>query len=281
MRLYAGLLATIDMRSDPVAVYRALAELDPPNLDFLLPHGTWDAPPPGKRARSDGRLPVRLAASPARRRTLTGCPRSSPNGQGRPARAGADLRVHHRDHAGRQPRTESLGLAPSDVVVIETDGTIEQADSIKVAYDGAPATGLDVFSHPLDAAAAHPGIRARQQGIAGLSPVCRQCPVVDSCGGGLYAHRYRTGSGFANPSVYCADLEKIITHVRARLRPEAAEPQTSRGQPVRGAAPPARAAARPISTPWPPGSAMPSRSPTSARRSAACAARCSAWCTSG
>src|SRR6185437_9429257 len=111
--------------------------------------------------------------------------------------------------------TESLGLAPSDVAVIETDGTIEQADSIKVAYDGAPATGLDVFRHPLDAAAAHPGIRARQQGIAGLSATCRQCPVVTTCGGGLYAHRYRTGSGFANPSVYCADLEKIITHVRA------------------------------------------------------------------
>jgi hypothetical protein len=27
--LFAGLLATIDIRSDPVAVYRALAELDP------------------------------------------------------------------------------------------------------------------------------------------------------------------------------------------------------------------------------------------------------------
>ena len=64
-----------------------------------------------------------------------------------------------------------------------------------------------------------PGIRARQQGIAGLSTVCRTCPVVDTCGGGLYAHRYLTGSGFANPSVYCADLEKIITHVRARAPP--------------------------------------------------------------
>ena len=70
---------------------------------------------------------------------------------------------------GGDSGTESLGLAPSDVLVIETDGTIEQADSIKVAYDGAPATGLDIFQHPLDAAAAHPAIRARQRGIAGLS----------------------------------------------------------------------------------------------------------------
>ena len=42
-----GCCATVDVRSDPVAVYRALAALDPPSLDFLLPHGTWDSPPPG------------------------------------------------------------------------------------------------------------------------------------------------------------------------------------------------------------------------------------------
>ena len=222
--LYAGLLATIDTRSDPVAVYRALAGLGPPNLDFLLPHGTWDAPPPGKAGPlPDGRLPARVA----------GEPRATPYADWLSAvyaewtRDGRRVPVRILESIiattlGGISGTESLGLAPSDVAVIETDGTIEQADSIKVAYDGAPATGLDIFRHPFDEAAAHPAIRARQQGIAGLSPVCRQCPVVNSCGGGLYAHRYRAGSGFDNPSVYCADLEKIITHVRARLRPEAA-----------------------------------------------------------
>lgn len=208
--IYAGLLATIDVRSDPAAVYRALAALDPPNLDFLLPHGTWDRPPPdaglpGLTRYADWlgvvfdewmadsqRVPVRIFESIIE--TSFG---------------GASL-------------TESLGLEPSDVVVIETDGSIEQADSIKVAYDGAPATGLDIFRHPLSAASAHPGIKARQRGIAGLNATCRRCPVVTSCGGGLYAHRFRTGSGFDNPSVYCADLEKIITHVRVRLQSGAA-----------------------------------------------------------
>ena len=71
---------------------------------------------------------------------------------------------------------ESLGVAPTEVLVIETDGTIEQADSLKVAYDGAPATGLDIFRHPLAAAAAHPAIRARQQGIADLADTCRSAP---------------------------------------------------------------------------------------------------------
>jgi uncharacterized protein len=215
--IYAGLLATIDIRSDPVAVYRALAALDPPNLDFLLPHGTWDSPPPGAAEPGATRYADWLTA-------VFG--EWTRDGRRVPIRMFESIIA---TSYGGVSGTESLGLAPSDVAVIETDGTIEQADSIKVAYDGAPATGLDIFRHPLDAAAAHPAIKARQQGIAGLSATCRQCPVVTSCGGGLYAHRYRTGSGFANPSVYCADLEKIITHVRAdeaaRRRPAHAMPQ--------------------------------------------------------
>jgi uncharacterized protein len=202
---YAGLLCTIDVRSDPVAVYRALVDLDPPSVDFLLPHGTHDDPPPGV-------------------------------GQGTPyadwlaavydawAADGRRVRVRTFDSIiattrGGASLTESLGLEASDLLVIETDGTLEQADSIKVAFDGAPATGLDLFAHPLNEAAAHPAIQARQGGLADLSEVCRQCPVVTSCGGGLFAHRFRSGTGFDNPSVYCADLEKIITHIRADLRP--------------------------------------------------------------
>jgi uncharacterized protein len=40
---------------------------------------------------------------------------------------------------------------------------------------------------------------------------------MTTCGGGLYPHRYRSGSGFRHPSVYCADLMRLITHVRDRV----------------------------------------------------------------
>jgi uncharacterized protein len=216
---YAGLLCTIDVRSDPVAVYRALAELDPPAVDFLLPHATWDAPPPGGVI---GRTPYAdwLASV-----------FDVWSADGRPFR----VRTFESIIAttlGRASRSEALGLEPSDLLVIEADGSLEQADSMKVAFDGAPVTGLDLFAYPLDEAAAHPGIRARQRGLDGVSTACRRCPVVTSCGGGLYAHRYRSGAGFDNPSVYCADLETIITHVRAGLRPaiEAAGEQRSTHQ---------------------------------------------------
>ncbi len=203
---YAGLLCTIDVRSDPAAVYRALSGLDPPAVDFLLPHATWDAPPPGTAI---GRTPYAdwLAAV-----------FDAWNADGRRVRVRTFDSIIATTLGGAS-QTEALGLEASDVLVIETDGSLEQADSLKVAFDGAPATGLDLFAHPLGEAAAHPAIQARQQGLNGLSHVCRQCPVVTSCGGGLYAHRYSSVTGFDNPSVYCADLEKIITHVRAGLRP--------------------------------------------------------------
>jgi uncharacterized protein len=206
---YAGLLCTIDVRSDPALVYQALSSLDPPAVDFLLPHATWDTPPPGAAV---GRAPyANWLAAVFDAWTADG----------------RRFRVRTFDSIiattlGGASQTEALGLEASDLLVIEADGSLEQADSLKVAFDGAPATGLDVFTHPLNEAAAHPAIQARQQGLNGLSSTCRQCPVVASCGGGLYAHRYRTGNGFDNPSVYCGDLEKIITHVRAGLRPATA-----------------------------------------------------------
>jgi uncharacterized protein len=111
-----------------------------------------------------------------------------------------------------------IGLSPARMVVIETDGTIEQVDTLKVAFDGAPETGLHLKHGELDAALLLPQIAARQIGVRALSAQCRACRVHRVCGGGLYAHRYREGTGFANPSVYCPDLMRLIDHVRARMQ---------------------------------------------------------------
>ncbi|MDX2932569.1 FxsB family cyclophane-forming radical SAM/SPASM peptide maturase [Streptomyces ipomoeae] len=214
--LFAGILCTIDVRNDPVAVYDALAELRPPRVDFLLPHATWDTPPPRPSDDVDGTAYARWLLAVHDRWTA----------QGRPM----DVRLFDsvlRTLRGGSSLTESVGLSPADLAVIETDGTFEQADSLKTAYDGAPATGLDVFTHSLDEVASHPGVVARQQGLDGLSDQCRACPVVRSCGGGLYAHRYRTGGGFRNPSVYCSDLLRLITGIEEREMPgQSSEPSS-------------------------------------------------------
>jgi uncharacterized protein len=209
--LYAGLLCTIDIANDPVAVYDSLMELDPPRIDFLLPHATWENPPARTAAAGTEYADWLISIFD---RWL---------GAGRP------VQVRTFDSiistlTGGGSLTEALGLAPAALVVIETDGTYEQVDSLKTAFDGAPVTGLNVFGHSLDAVAQHPGIVARQQGLAGLCQTCQECPVVTSCGGGLYTHRYRAATGFANPSVYCVDLLKLVTHISSRL------PQAGPGQ---------------------------------------------------
>ncbi len=200
---YAGLLTVVDPTLDPVETYESLLGLRPPALDLLLPHGNWSAPPPGRtgvrygdwlcavfdRWWAAGRREVRVRLFEECVALLLGMPAA----------------------------TEALGLAPFDAVVVETDGSIEQVDSLKSAYPGAARTGLDVFRHTFDEALRHPGVAARQAGAASLADQCRACPLLRVCGGGHYAHRYRAGHGFRNPSVYCADLQRFIRHVASRL----------------------------------------------------------------
>ncbi|MEU9316156.1 radical SAM/SPASM protein FxsB, inactivated metallohydrolase extension form [Streptomyces sp. NPDC048295] len=212
-----GLLCTIDIENDPRAVLDALTELDPPLIDFLLPHATWDDPPP----RPDG-SPTAYADW-----LLAVFDRWQEQGRPVPVRLFSSVLS---TLGGGPSLTESLGLAPTDLVVVETDGQLEQVDSLKSAYEGAAATGFDVFTHSLDEVAAHPGVQARQLGLAGVSETCRRCPVVRSCGGGLYTHRYRsTGplDAFDNPSVYCTDLAALVRGIEARTAASLAAPEVT------------------------------------------------------
>jgi uncharacterized protein len=118
---------------------------------------------------------------------------------------------------GGSSRSEQVGLSPVAMAVIESDGSIEQVDSLKSTYPGATATGRTVFADPLDAALDHPGVVARQIGDRALADGCRACAVHRICGAGHYAHRYAPGTGFRNASVYCADLLRCIEHVRSRV----------------------------------------------------------------
>jgi uncharacterized protein len=188
-----------------VRTYAALADFEPPRIDFLLPHGTWAQPPPGRVPDS----------------SLTPY---------------ADWLIAVFDHWYPRPRTrirlfeeimhlilggtsnsEMVGLAPARMVVIETDGSVEQEDTLKITFDGAPGTGLHVARDPLDAALLLPQIAARQIGARALSAQCGSCAIQRVCGGGLYSHRYREGTGFANPSVYCPDLMGLIGHISGQL----------------------------------------------------------------
>jgi uncharacterized protein len=123
---------------------------------------------------------------------------------------------------GGESDTEAVGLSPVATIVIDVDGTMEQIDTLRSAYTGAVDTGLNVFEHSFDDALTNPGVMARQIGSNALARTCIVCPVGRICGGGYYPHRYRAGAGFHNPSVYCADLKRLIEHVLKRVRDDIA-----------------------------------------------------------
>jgi uncharacterized protein len=204
---FSGLLCTVDPTTDPVACYESLLRYRPPLIDFLLPHANWSAGQElsnhsGRHPHGDWLIAIfdRWYDAP---RQETGI------------RLFEDVIALSLGGAGR---SEQIGLSPVAVVVVETDGAIEQVDSLKSTYPGACGTGLNVDSDPFDAALLHPGMVARQIGLRALSDTCVRCPVHHICGGGHYAHRYRAGDGFRNPSVYCADMYHLIRHVTGRIK---------------------------------------------------------------
>jgi uncharacterized protein len=204
-RLFSGLLCTVDASSDPLETYETLAAFSPPRLDFLLPHANWSETPPRKTA----------GATPYADWLITIFDHWYGAARGGPSIRLFDEIIHLL--LGGASTTEAVGLSPVALIVVDTDGAMEQVDSLKSAYHGAPETGLDVFSHSFDDALELPAIAARQIGVAALADTCKACPVHRICGGGQYPHRYRPGRGFRNPSVYCTDLRALITHVHRRL----------------------------------------------------------------
>ncbi|MEV8531046.1 FxsB family cyclophane-forming radical SAM/SPASM peptide maturase [Streptomyces sp. NPDC051211] len=202
---YAGVLCVVDPAQDPVETYESLLAFAPPAIGLLLPLANWSTPPPGSRP---GTTPYADWLTAVFERWWQGGVRRT------------RIRLFEEIIAlllGLPAANETLGLAPAATAVIETDGSIEQADSLKSAYEGAAGTGLTLARHGFDELLDHPGLAARQLGREALAADCRSCELVEICGGGHYPHRYRPGEGFRQPSVYCADLQLLIRHIAAAV----------------------------------------------------------------
>ncbi|MEV6426304.1 FxsB family cyclophane-forming radical SAM/SPASM peptide maturase [Nocardia sp. NPDC051463] len=206
--LYSGLLCVIDLENDPMETYAGLSACEPPAIDFLMPHGNWDQPPPGRTANRDD-TPYADWLIPLFDYWYEST-RNEPS-----VRIFEDI-IDISLGFGRA--SETVGSAPMQVVVIETDGQIEQVDTLKSAFPDATKLGEHVSRSPLSNALWNPSIVARQLGLEALSPACLKCPIHNICGGGHFTHRYQSATGFLNPSVYCPDLFALISHVTRRLR---------------------------------------------------------------
>ena len=157
---YSGILCTIDVANDPVATYEALLKFSPPALDLLLPHANWSSAPPGDglRGLADQRLRTLVLARRGKKRG-SACSASSSSS------CSASL-----------ARSRDSGCCRAPLIVVDTDGSIKQLDSLSSAYPGAADTGLHVMSGSFDDALDHPTTVARQIGADALAAAMPDLP---------------------------------------------------------------------------------------------------------
>lgn len=211
--LFNGILCVIDLRNDPVEVFRTLVETGAPSIDFLVPHGSWMKRPLGKRSTRKGDL---SAPAPYGEWLVSAFDEwFGWTGRRVKVRIFEDI-VHLL--LGGEASYEVLGLGPATLVTVEADGALELVDHIGVAYDGAEHTGLSVFNSSFDDVLRHPGVACRQIGVEALVSQCRECDFAKVCGAGLISHRFDTSGGFLNPTVYCSDMYHLIGHIQRELQ---------------------------------------------------------------
>jgi uncharacterized protein len=120
---------------------------------------------------------------------------------------------------GQAAVSETIGLGPTEVVTLMTDGSLEPLDVLRIVGDGSTRTDSSVLANALQAVQQDPRWRAAYDASTQLAEVCKACEFVDACGGGHLAQRWSTERGFDNPSVYCDSWKRIFTHIWDRIAP--------------------------------------------------------------
>lgn len=213
--LFQGILSVVDIETDPREVYRYLKALNPPAIDFLLPHGNWQDMPKGLDTL-EGRLDRPYA------RWMKGVFNEWFPGMTRPLRIRTFDSIIHLLTNGRSNVESIGGEGGSGLVVVETDGSYELVDTLKSTPGRVSKIGKNVFKHTITEASAYMDRRSKQLGTTVLADECQACPIKKQCGGGYAPHRYSKEKGFNNRSVYCFDLADMISSIHGALTQHAA-----------------------------------------------------------
>ena len=213
--LYAGLLCVIDPTSSARKTYEFFKTLGTPSVDFLYRDGNHSNLPFGKSAPESTEyaewlselLDVYLVdTTPPKIRFLDDIIRLCLGGRG---------------------IKEGLGQEEYGIAIIDTDGTITKNDTLKSSFKGA-----DRFTHRwsvhndrLSEVFESEEFKHYHAIQNPTSELCRNCEYLKVCGGGMPLHRWKKGSEYNNPSIYCADQKMIIRKIVDRLKAEGLIPK--------------------------------------------------------
>jgi uncharacterized protein len=115
---------------------------------------------------------------------------------------------------GRASVTEAIGYGPISLLTINTDGTLEPLDVLRIRGRASNDTPLNILSHGFDSIRNNPIWLEAHNASLQLATECLSCPYLLACGGGYLPHRWSAKRGYNNPSVYCDALKEIFGHVQ-------------------------------------------------------------------
>jgi uncharacterized protein len=203
-RLLSGVLCVVNPAYSGVGIYQYFRSININNMNFLFPDATHDT----KQALYGryGQTPVADYLIPVFDEWVN---EDNPDVK-------VDCFVDMiRGILGGKGRGDMLGNPRSNYLLIDTDGSIQALDALKVCCEGKPESGLNIFEHGFDDL--HKGLpllhRLVHEGIP-MCATCAACPEGAVCRGGYLPHRYSRANEFDNPSIWCQDLLKLFTHVR-------------------------------------------------------------------
>jgi uncharacterized protein len=204
-KTFTGVIGVIDPRVSPREILSFFAELNPPQLDFLLPDSNYLNPPPLRDKNVNIYVDWLIEAfniwydeyPEIKVRLFEGL-------------LGAV--------AGLPSQTDAFGLGDLSLLAVETDGFYHDLDVLKITEEGFSSLGLHLKDASVIDALSTTKIQNHRHLLSfeGLSDQCKACPEVKICGGGSVPHRYNT-NGFKNPTIYCREMLSLISHVRRRL----------------------------------------------------------------
>lgn len=206
--IQSGILSVININSKPLETYEHIKSLGIDNIDFLFPESNHDT------------LPEGIENNSLHRETPYADWLINLFDLWFEDKNKLDIRFFKFSILlllGDNVQFDYIGRSTNDIIVIETDGGIEPVDSLKICGDSFTKINFNIMSNSISEALQAPLNKMYNLSKKIVAKQCKVCPLLEICGGGYLPHRYSSSNGFNNPSIYCADLIKLYTHIQQRV----------------------------------------------------------------
>lgn len=200
--IWGGILSVIDLTADPVRTLDAVCAFAPPQLDLLQPYTTHDMAGVLRRQTAErfGQWMIKAM------------------GHWLNVREYRNVRIRVFEDVlqaslSSRPKTDWFGPRRLGYLVIETDGTYDLLDQLKVIGDRSglfrSTRSTIESSSMLEAEQAARNLLTKHGGDK-LPTDCEGCRWSKVCGAGHLTSRYSNRRVFDNRSVYCEGLSSLL-----------------------------------------------------------------------